>query len=243
MPLMKKTTLVPIAVALAFVASSLSVWAIPSSSNDPFEYMIKGKDLSRFSVGLYVIQSERDIVWDTSGITETLEADRVHGYIGYDLFNACTLYAIGGSSESKIGGMTTADSEGEYGFGVRANLLSHFIREPTPLEDVVRINLGAQYLHSSADTGFTSVDWDEVSVALTVGLVNHTEGNKYYTPESYSIYIGPIYSALDGDGFEAKDDMGLVAGLEVFLTDTIILDLEVQNFENTSVAAGINFRF
>jgi hypothetical protein len=76
MRLMKKTTLVPIAVALAFVASSLSVWAIPSSSNDPFEYMIKGKDLSRLSVGLYVIQSERDIVWDTSGITETLKSDR-----------------------------------------------------------------------------------------------------------------------------------------------------------------------
>ena len=100
---MNKTTLVPIAVALAFVASSLSVWAIPSSSNDPFEYMIKGKDLSRFSVGLYVLQSERDINWDDSGSTQTLESDRIHAYLGYDIFNSMTIYAVGGASESKFG--------------------------------------------------------------------------------------------------------------------------------------------
>ena len=240
---MNKTTLVPIAVALAFVASSLSVWAIPSSSNDPFEYMIKGKDLSRFSVGLYVLQSERDINWDDSGSTQTLESDRIHAYLGYDIFNSMTIYAVGGASESKFGNNTKSDSEGEYGFGLRANLLSHFIREPTLVEDVIRINFGAQYLHASADTGSTSVDWNEISVSLTLGLVNHTEGNKNYTPESFSIYLGPIYSKLEGDDFEADDDVGLIAGLEVFLTDTIALDFEVQHFENTSGAAGINFRF
>jgi opacity protein-like surface antigen len=243
MHVMKKTTFVPLVVSLSIVASSLSLWAVPSSSNDPFEYLVRGRDLSKLSIGLYAMQSERDITWDASGITETLKADHVRGYLGYDIFNAVTIYAVGGSSESKFGDNATADSDGEYGVGIRANVLNHFIRETTPMEDAIRVNLGAQYLRSSADTGGTSVDWDEISVSLTLGLVNHTEGNKYYTPESYSIYVGPIYSKLNSDDFEAKDDVGLIAGMEVFLTDTIVVDFEVQNFENTSVAAGINFRF
>jgi hypothetical protein len=240
---MKKTTFVPLVVSLAIVATSLPLWAVPSSSNDPFEYMVRGRDLSKLSIGLYAIQSERDISWDDSGITETLKSDRVLGYLGYDILNTVTIYALGGASESKFGNNTESDAEGEYGVGLRANLLSHFIREPTPMEDVVRVNLGAQYLHSSADTGSTSVDWNEISVALTLALVNHTDGNKFFTPESYSIYVGPIYSKLDGDDFEADDDVGVIGGTEVFLTDTIILDIEVQHFENTSVAVGINFRF
>ena len=37
--------------------------------------------------------------------------------------------------------------------------------------------------------------------------------------------------------------MGAVIGMEIFFMDTIVLDLEVQHFEETSAGVGINFHF
>ena len=214
-----------------------------SSSNLGNEYLVRGKDLSKFSIGRYGLQSEREIEWEGSGVTQTLESSKVLGYVGYDLLRWVTLYAVGGQSESKFGNADTADAETEYGIGFRANILNHFIREPVPLEDVVRLNLSAQYTRAEAEVGGMDLEWEDISVAATIGLVNHTEGLKYYAPESISLYIGPMYSVFESDDFKAKDEIGAVAGIEIFFMDTIVLDLKVQQFEETSVGGGINFRF
>ena len=238
---MKKHTFGLFAVfAAALFASALSTHAVPiSSSNMPDEYAIRGRDLSKLSIGLYSIQAEREITWDVSGVTQTLKSSKVQGYVGYDVLRWLTLYAVGGQSESKFGNAPSADSESEYGIGFRANILNHFIREPLPMEDVIRVNIGGQYSRASADV----VDWDELTVALTVGIVNNTESYKLFAPESISLYFGPLYSAFISDDLDAKDELGAVAGMEIFFMDTIVLDLKVQHFEETSVGGGINFRF
>ncbi len=194
-------------------------------------------------MGVYVVDSSRQISWDSVGGTQVMESDRVNAYLGYDVLDWLTIYGIGGGNESKIKGTEGGDSETELGLGFRVNLLNHFIREPTPVEDAIRVNMGVEYVKSSFDNGFSSSDWREVTVALTLALVNHTAGNKYYTPESIAVYAGPLYSAITGDDFETEDNMGLIAGLEVYITDTITLDLQVKHFEETSVGGGVNFRF
>lgn len=242
---MKKPTFVSLAVfAVAFLVTAASSHAVPiASSNIGNEYLVRGKDLSKFSVGLYGLQSEREIKWNASGVVQTLESSKVLGYVGYDVLRWATVYAVGGQSESKFGNLDTADSETEYGIGFRANVLNHFIREPIPMEDVIRLNIGGEYTWSEADLGFADVEWEELSFSATVGIVNHTESYKLFAPESISLYIGPMYSSFESSDFETEKEVGAVAGIEIFFMDTIILDLKVLQFEETSVGGGINFYF
>ena len=241
---MNKTTNTFVSIVVGVLTSTLSLCAMPLGSSEPSDYLIKGQDLSRLTMGVYVAQSDRQISWDDSGITQVIESDRVQAYLGYDVLDWLTCYAIGGANESKIEGIQGGgNSETELGLGFRVNLLNHFIREPTAIEDVIRMNMGVEYVRSSFDNGFASSDWSELSVALTMAIVNAIEGNKYFWPESIAIYAGPIYSAINGDEFETDDDVGLIAGLEFFLTDTCTLDFQVKYFEETSIAGGVNFRF
>jgi hypothetical protein len=241
---MKKTTYTQLVVAITVLACTLSVWAIPlGSNNDPADYLIKGRDLTRLSVGVYTFQADRNIVWDATGITETMDTRRLQAYLGVNILDWLTLYIIGGESESQIGSAASGDAEAEYGGGIQINFLNHFIREPVTAEDVIRLDFAAQFVASSSDNGSRSSDWNEASAALTVALVNHTEGNKFYSPESIAIYAGPIYSAIMGDDFDSDDSVGLTAGMEFFFTDTFTLDVQVQQFGETTMGAGLNFRF
>lgn len=240
---MKKYTYIPLLVVIAIFVNSISLLAMPiGSSNIPSEYLIKGKDLSWLSMGLYGGQFQRDIKWD-NGIVQKLKSNRWLGYVGADVFDFITIYAKGGQNESNLNDGDMADGEAAYGGGLRMNLLSHFIREPTLTEDTVRINFGVDYLRTGSDLAFNSVDWSEISTSLTIELVNNTIGNKFFSPESISLYVGPVYSALISSDFSEDNSMGIMGGLEIFIVDTVVLDFEVQYFEQTSFSGGINFRF
>lgn len=228
----------------ALLATVLSTYAVPiGSSNEAFDYAVRGRDLSRLSMGLYSTETEREIRWKGTGAVETLKSQKVQGYFGVDIVRWLTLYAVGGQSDVKFGNNPSSDGESEFGFGFRANLLNHFIREPAPMEDTLRLNLGGQFTRNKADNGAGEMEWDEMSVALTMALVNHTTSYKLFAPESIALYFGPLFSQYVSDDFEAEDDMGAVIGMEIFFMDTIVLDLEVQHFEETSAGVGINFHF
>ncbi len=241
---MKKHTYIQPVVTF-LLGTILSVGAVPiSSQDDPFDYAVRGPDLSAFSIGLYSMQTEREIKWDATGATQVLKQQKVQGYLGVDVLRWLTIYAVGGGSEAKFGDNATADSEGEYGVGFRASLLEHFIKEPVPMEDSLRLNLGGQYTRNSSDDGVGgNVEWNEITAELTLSIVNHTQGHKAFTPESISLYFGPLFSHYMSDDFETEDNMGAVAGMEIFFMDTIILDIEFQHFEETSAGVGINFHF
>jgi len=240
---MKKHTFISLSVVIAILASSLTISAKPiGGNNEPFDYLITGKDLSWLSIGVSGGQFERNIDLD-NGLNSILKTTRAHGYVGADLFKWITVYGLIGTSESKVGESETADSESEYGGGIRLNLLHHFIAEPIPMEDVIRLNFDARYLGSSCDLNFQDLKWNEISASLTLELVNHTTGNKFFNPESIALYFGPIYSSLNSSDFSEDKCLGVTAGIEFFLVDTIVLDLEVQHFDETSVAAGLNFHF
>jgi opacity protein-like surface antigen len=240
---MNKTTHTFVALIIALLTNTLSLCAMPLGSGDPSGYLIKGKDLSKFTMGIYAGQNKRKITWDDSDTTEVMESDRLQGYLGYDVLDWVTVYAIAGVNESNTEGSDDDASEGEFGLGCRVNLLNHFMRAPVPEEDIIRMNMGVEYLRSSFDNGSDSSDWGELTVALTMALVNTIDGNKYFWPESIAIYAGPIYSNISGDDFDTDDTAGVIGGLELYLTDTITLDLQAKYFKETSVFGGVNFRF
>ena len=240
---MKKHIFISLSVVIAIFASTLSISAKPiGGNNDPFDYLATGKDLSWLSMGVYGGEFKRNINFD-NGLNSNLKTTRINGYIGADIFKWITVYITAGSGESSVGESETADSEAEYGGGIRLNLLHHFICEPVPMEDVLRFNFDANYLHSSSDLNFETLEWDEMSASLTMELVNHTEGNKFFGPESIALYLGPIFSTLDSSDFKEDQNFGVIGGIEIYLVDTIVLDIEIQHFDETSASVGLNFHF
>ncbi len=240
---MKKYLRPVVVFALLFVIASPG-WSVPlGRSNEPMDYLLKTPSLNGFTAGAYFGLIKQTLRLNGAVSDLELQASRVTGYVGYELFRGFSVYVIGGANEVELSGTASTDSEAVFGGGFSVNLLNHFFREPVPMEDAIRINAGAQFLTTKAGFGGIAAEWDEITAAVTVSLVNHTDGNKYYTPESIAIYAGPAFSYLRSKHFESKGDVGVTGGLEIFFTDSMAIDLRVEQFDSISFSAGVNYRF
>lgn len=240
---MKKTLAFSIAAA-SLILTSFPVCAVPlGRSNEGMNYLFKDPVLSRITAGAYGGEVNREIKLKDSGFETEMNATRVTGYLGISLLEWLNVYGIAGQNSAEIPGMVEPDGEAIYGGGISINLLNHFLREPLPMEDAFRLNLGLQYLTTEAQLGSEILAWDELSGALTLSIINHTTGNKEYTPESIAIYLGPAFSTFRSDDIECKNNGGVVGGLEIFFTDSFAVDIRVEYFEKASASAGINLHF
>lgn len=239
-----KKTLAFAVVTASLILTSLPVCAAPlGRSNDAMNYLFKDPVLSRITAGAYGGEVNREIKFKDSGFETEMNAARVTGYLGISVLEWLNVYGIAGQNSTEIPGMADPDGEAIYGGGISVNLLNHFLREPIPMEDAFRLNLGAQFLTTEAQFGNEILEWDEFSGALTLSIINHTTGNKNYTPESIAIYLGPAFSVIRSDDFEAKNNGGVIGGLEIFFTDSFAIDFRVEYFEKASASAGINLHF
>jgi len=233
---------VPVFVSLV----SSPAGAVPvGRNNEAFNYLFKDPPvLSRVSAGIYTGQSDREVtLGSSSSITRTLSTTRTTGYLGLSLVPWLNIYGVLGQNTAEIEFLPKGDSEMALGVGVSVNLLNHFIREAVPMEDAYRLNLGAQYLRCESELGYDTLTWDEIYASLTFSIVNHLDGNKNYRPESIAIYFGPAFSTFRGDSISVETETGAIAGLEVFVNDSLSLDLGVEYFDKASLRAGVNVRF
>ena len=241
---MKKSLEITVVALTALTLSALVSAAAPiGHGNDAMDYLLKAPDLSRVGAGVYYSQSKRDIHLLGSAYTAEMTTDRLTGYVGIDLLKWMNVYAVGGMTSAKLNGSDEGDGGATFGAGVSVNLLNHFIREPVPLEDAFRINLGAQVLANEADLGSKTVRWVETSAALTFAVVNHVDGNKDYSPETIALYGGPALSLFENSDFSAETEGGAVGGIEIYFTDSCALDLRIEYFDHANLSAGINLRF
>lgn len=241
---MKKISVQIVFTAALLTFTTLAEGGVPlSRSNDGMNYLFKDPVLSAITAGAYIGQMKREITLTGSSSTTLLTSQRVTGYVGLSLLNWVNVYALAGQNTPDISRYGKSDDSTLLGGGLNVNLLNHFFREPTPMEDAFRLNAGGQYLSTEADFGYTTYRWDEVSAELTLSLVNHIDTNKGYAPESIAIYFGPAYSLISCDLFDVKTKTGLVGGIEIFFTDSFAVDLKVESFGETSVSGGINLHF
>ncbi len=243
MEIMKKTLTLAVATA-AIILTSQSACAAPlGRSNEGMDYLYKDPVLAHITAGIYGGEVNREIKLKNSSFETEMNSSRVFGYLGINLREWLNVYAIAGQNTAEIPGWGEADGEAIYGGGVSINLLNHFLIEPIPLEDAFRLNLGLQYLNTKAEFGSESLEWVEFSGALTLSIVNHTTGNKYFAPESIALYAGPAFAYIRSSDIEGKNVGGAVGGLEIFFTDSFAIDFRVEYFEKASGSAGINLHF
>ncbi len=230
-------------VCVVSLLASTSTVMSAARSNVAMDYLYKNPALGSFTAGFYGGQAEREISRSGPLPDTTMTSSRGYVYLGYDLVPWLNLYGIAGANQAKLTGSTSADGELLYGVGVSMNLLNHFIREPTPMEDLFRINADVRLISTKAEFMFNSVSWQELSASLRFSLVNFPEGDKNYRPEAIALYAGPAFSYIQSSDIESKDEFGVIGGLEIFFYDALSLDLNVEYIGETSFFGGINIRF
>ncbi len=218
--------------------------AVPyGANNEAFNYAMKAPDLEKFGAGIYYMESKRDIRITGYPFDIEMGVRRTTGYLAYHILPSVNLYAIVGGNRTELNNSGERHSGTAFGGGVSVNLLHHYFKEPVTYEDAIRINAGAQFMVHEADFNPNKVRWTETSAALTFTLVNHITGNKYYNPESISLYAGPLLSIIESSDFKVKSKSGLVGGLQIYFTDSFALDLRMEYIDHATGGAGINILF
>jgi hypothetical protein len=226
-----------------FVSNTSSeVWAA-ARSNEGFDYLYRNPSLSRLTAGFYGGNAKREVTLSGSAFETTVSSSRMYGYLGYDITRWINMYAILGANEAELPMQSDADSELLYGAGLAFNLLNHFVREPTPMEDAFRINGDIRFITTQTDSFMQTIRWQEITASLRFSLLNFPTGNKAFRPEAIALYVGPAFSHIQGNVLDATQEFGGVAGLEIFFVDSMSIDLNAEIFESTSVYGGINIRF
>ncbi len=213
-----------------------------AGGNSDFEYAIKGREHGRLTAGLWGGSVKREIAWD-NGRNDVLESTPVDLYIGFNIVEWFDLIGIVGSRGSDFDVMGKGKSQGEWGFGFQARLFTHNIPEIALVTDTIRLTANASWINAGTEVNGRSENWSETSASLLLGIYNFTEGNKLFGPENIGIYAGPAFSALQGENFSESESIGAIVGLQIFMTDSMGLEIQGQIFEETSVIGGLSYHF
>jgi hypothetical protein len=241
---MKNCKRIFLAVVLSLSVLSIAKEASAAArSNEAFDYLSKDPSLSRLTAGVYAGTVDRRISLKGSRLETVISSTRTYGYLGLDLANWVNVYGILGANEAELTGSSTTDSENIIGGGLSFNLLNRFVREPLPLEDAIRINGDIRILSTEAAFFPNTISWQEITASLRLSLINFPYGNKAYRPEAIALYAGPSLSIIQSSDVEATQEFGVMGGIEIFFFDSFSVDVNVERYEETSVSAGLNFRF
>ena len=249
------SSLVCCVATLVSLGSATHVSAVPmGGSNMELEHAIGTADAKKWSCGVYTVDRQRNI--DMDGDTQTMESKKTMGYLGYSFSlygwpRWFDTYVCAGTDKSRIGvnryfggNNDYGDDRFEGGVGMNFHLIDQEIADPTLFEDKLRLRGGWQLTRSSSNSGDTDTSWDELFLHLTLSVVNDLDSNKLYLPNSIALYFGPIMSILfNTDGIERESAFGYTAGVEIYYTEDISLDVAIEDMDHTDVTAGVHLRF
>ncbi len=236
MIIMKKTFL-PALLAISFAIPTLAPVANASSIGHISagrKYYFAARDLQPWSAGVYVKSGKRDIRQGS------IDTTRFALYAGYDYFPWVTTFAKVGSNNTSIDTVVpTTDDEFnmELGFGQRFNIFHHEILDPDLFENRILVNAAWEFSTTQARRGNRDQDFRELQASVTLSLVNDVVGSKLYLPHSIGLFAGPTFSLIDTSGASTRNDFGVIAGLEVFLTKRVSFHASMEQIGSGSSSA------
>ena len=232
-----------IILGLVVFASLQTAYADPTGSAfNSRDYLADSHNRPQWSVGLYHGVQKRDM---TSGIgSGVFEMRRQFVRVGYNVQPWLSIFGGAGQAEMKPSGSPShLDSDSEYHYGVHVRLVDHEFEDVKMVENYVRIDL--TYMVSDSDNDDFS--WEEDSASLMFSFVNELGRDQIYTPHSIGLFAGPYWSDIDASvgsfAFSEQDDLGLVAGLNIYFNPHFSFQWELQMFEENSSQLGLRFRF
>ncbi len=192
------------------------------------------------SVGIYGGSIERQVEYANS--VESLDTEYFTICLGIEVTPWLTAFLGTGRADHQLG---TQGSDGSQTFeaGFLFNLIDHEILDPTLFEDKLRVNAGLSLAYSDAEWDDDEVQWQEITAFLTASIVNDTIGNKFFNPNSVAIYIGPMFNYIESSDIELRETFGFMAGIEVFLTESVSLDMGLRHLDSTGFEGGLHIDF
>ena len=237
---MKKTFTFLFVLAL-LLTSVMPASAVPMGKSNRSHDYLSGTGLSHlFSAGVYGGATERDVKMGHAVVTK--ESEKALVYIGVDLQPWLVLFAAIGGANHAIG-LSEDASDMQTEAGLLVNLIDHDILDPTLFEDKLRVNLGATWGMTQGAWFGEEVKWQELTAFATVSIVNDTIGNKFFNPNSIALYVGPLYSYLQSDDIEVEEELGYMAGIEVFVSESVSFDMGIRQFDGPGFEGGLHIRF
>lgn len=228
-------------VMTCFLTAPALVSALPvGTGSHPGEYLVGAEDLDEWYVGAYILDRKRDVLISHFH-KNTMNSEKNMAYIGYEFLPGLMGYGTLGSTDTKFGASAN-ESSAEYGGGVHLNILCHEIPDPTLLEDRITIDSNLQYTKSSGTWGRADIEWDEWYASLTLTFVNNLEGNKFYNPNGLGFFLGAVLSDLQTSSLEVDSPLGYTAGIIVFYSENVTIEIGIEGFDYTSSIIGLHIR-
>lgn len=219
--------------------------AVPvGAGRDSGHYFLGDQELSRFMVGVYYLDREREII--TPNIT-SFQATKTMAYVGYEFLYGLSGFVTFGSTEIEAKGFdprtrrfqSWQDTHSEYGFGLQFNILDHEIPDPTLMEDRIRVNATIQYTQSGADLS-SEIDLEEIYGSITIAFLNDIEGNKYFHCDNVGFFFGAVYSDLKSSGIDETSAFGYCAGIDIRFSETVSFEFGVESLDDGAMFGAIH---
>ena len=204
----------------------------------------------RVTVGVTYEEIERDVEFD-GGIDGVLDANSLSLYVGYDVQPWLTAFVSVGAAElDGVEGVDT-DAKLKVSGGLSAYVWEADILEPVYMAGRLTLKPTLEISRYTADSDVGDVEWIEAMVALPFGYERfdrYPESPKGIAT-SLAMYVGPALSSLDGTldtavgdvDFEHDELLGVIAGVDIFLSAGVSLGVEFTVFDETSGAASLRF--
>ena len=249
---MKLTTgIVIVTLVTGFTLPVLAGSAPVSMSHDTF---LVQRELPWVSVGLGIELLEREIRVDGSS-PGRVRANTLSGYLGVDLLHWFTVFGTLGRLEIDAidipGAVGALDDDRRWSFGISANVWHIDIEEPEIMTGRLSIGLIGEYTQYDASGTGEALDWTEQAIAVPVSYFLPAEQRKLSSVHGAAFFLGPIYSHIDGDysaggrrtNFDEEQEIGLLAGTDVFLARNLTVGGQIQYFEKVSANLSLRFHF
>ena len=239
---MSKSSLAVFAAAALLVAANAH--AAPSVPDDGgiINYAMPAEILTDFHGGIQCFVADR-LVKDDFGYESTMTAQRYNGYLGYDVARWFSVYALAGvmsvkDNDIRLGSETTV----AYGLGFWAALIDDAQLDFLPTISRYRLNAAFEVSHSDPN----DLSWTQIDASLTFGLYNDSILSDGKFPTAIGIFFGPVFSAVEMDGFEQVDDntWGFTVGGEMRFANGVYVSGGYDFFNDDNMAyfqAGVRF--
>jgi len=211
---------------------------------------LSSSTLEYFCLGLNYDNGKRGIKSD-SGDTRKLETQVYSLFLGYDLSNWCTLFATLGQSEAKLPGYNSSkfgQGKGKWSLGLNANLWHVELTDPPLFTGRISLKPAIELSRYNSSLDNRIIEWTDISGAILICYEKVIEDPKYNVTQfyGYTIYGGPAFSVMNGSisgetDFTEEKSIGLIAGLDFFITSNFSLGGQIQSFDELS--GSLNFRY